>query len=94
MEEETKEIKVQTSTEDLKGVYSNVMQVSHTQEEFVLDFLNVSGGSGVLVSRVILSPGHFKRMAKVLEDNLKKFEGRFGAIASTEGPQRHIGFKP
>ncbi len=56
MEEKTKQIKIQASKDDLKGVYSNVMQVSHTQEEFVLDFLNITGTTGVLSARVILSP--------------------------------------
>lgn len=92
--QEQKQIKIQASKDDLKGVYSNIMQVSHTQEEFVLDFLNITGSTGVLSSRIILSPGHFKRMVKTLENNLKKYEERFGEITPAEGPKREIGFQP
>jgi len=94
MEEKTKQIKIQASKDDLKGVYSNVMQVSHTQEEFVLDFLNITGTTGVLSARVILSPGHFKRMVNLLEKTLKEYEERFGIIAPTEAPKKEIGFQP
>ena len=94
MDEKTKQIKIQASKDELKGVYSNVMQVSHTQEEFVLDFLNITGATGVLSARVILSPGHFKRMAKLLEKTLREYEERFGPITPTQAPKREIGFQP
>ena len=94
MDEKTKQIKIQASKDDLKGVYSNVMQVSHTQEEFVLDFLNITGTTGVLSARVILSPGHFKRMVRLLEKTLKEYEERFGQITPIQAPKREIGFQP
>ena len=94
MDGEQKQINIQATKDELKGSYSNMMQVTHTQEEFVLDFLNIIGSSGVLASRVILSPGHFKRTVRALEDNLKKYEGKFGEIASTEVPRKEIGFRP
>ena len=31
-------IKIKIKEDDLRGVYSNLMQISHTKEEFVLDF--------------------------------------------------------
>lgn len=94
MNEKTKQIQIQAAKDELKGVYSNAMQVSHTQEEFILDFLNITGATGVLSSRVILSPGHFRRITKALEENLRKYEERFGEITPTETPEREIGFKP
>ena len=93
MEQDSKQIKIQASKDDLKGAYSNAMQVSHTGEEFVLDFLSITRTSGVLSARVIISPGHFKRMVKALEDNLKKYEEHFGKITLTETPDKEIGFK-
>ena len=92
MEQKIKQIKIQASKDELKGVYSNLMQVTHSQEEFVIDFINVVGSTGALVSRVIVSPLHFKRMINALESNLKIYEGRFGKIAQTEGPKREVGF--
>lgn len=89
-----KQVQVRAKDEDVKGVYSNVMQVTHTQEEFVLDFLNVFGQNGVLATRVIVSPGHFKRMLSALGDNLKKYEEKFGQITPAQLPEGEIGFRP
>lgn len=88
-----KQIQVKISDEVLKGAYANSMQVAHTKEEFVLDFLNLFPPTGVVNARVILSPSHAKRVAKALEVNIKKYEDQFGKIAEGEGPQNEIGFK-
>lgn len=89
------QIQIRASDQDLKGVYSNMMQVSHTQEEFILDFfsLNPTAPIGVLAARVILNPGHFKRMIAALEDNVKRYEKNFGNIKPAEVPDKAIGFK-
>jgi hypothetical protein len=89
------QVQIRAKDDDLKGNYSNAMQVSHTQEEFVLDFFNVhtQGGQGMLVSRIVLSPGHAKRIQAALEDNLKKYEGQFGQIKAAEGMSQEMGFK-
>ena len=76
-----KAIQVNARDEDLKGNYSNLMQITHTQEEFVLDFFLVIPPQGTIVSRVILHPAHFKRMVQdVFMINLKKYEEKFGEI--------------
>ncbi|MFC1638092.1 DUF3467 domain-containing protein [Patescibacteria group bacterium] len=78
----------------LGGEYSNLMQILHNKEEFVLDFLNVFPPSGVLGSRVIVSPGHLKRMVKVMKENLDKYEKQFGKIEESEAPDSgKIGFE-
>ena len=59
--EQPQQIQIKASDADLKGIYSNMMQVSHTEEEFVLDFFNVTPPAGILASRVILCPAHFRR---------------------------------
>ena len=87
------QIQIRARDEDLRGVYSNIMQVSHTREEFVLDFFNIIADKGTLVSRVILSPGHLKRMVKVLEDSVKKYEDKIGKIEAAEAPKEELGFK-
>ena len=91
---EQKQIQIRASEADLKGVYSNVMQISHTQEEFILDFFNIVGGSGVLSARIILSPSHLKRMIRALEENLKKYEDSFGPIIPAQLLTPEVGFKP
>ena len=84
---EQKQLQIKAKDEDLKGNYSNLMQIVHTKEEFILDFFLASPPQGVLASRVIMSPGHIKRMTKALQDNIKKYEERFGQIKEAEAPE-------
>ncbi|TET84198.1 MAG: DUF3467 domain-containing protein [Candidatus Nealsonbacteria bacterium] len=90
---EPQQIKIKAKNEELKGVYSNLMQILHTKEEFVLDFFLVSPPGGILASRVIMSPGHLKRMIKALEENLSKYEEKFGKIEEARVPEAPLGFK-
>lgn len=87
------QIQIKASDEKIKGEYSNVMQILHTKEEFVMDFLNVFSPTGTLNSRIIVSPGHFKRMAKAMQENLKKYEDSFGKVEESEVPSKTIGFE-
>ncbi len=87
------QIQVKVSDEVLKGVYANMVQVSHGQEEFVLDFMNVFPPQGIIASRVIVSPGHMKRLIAAMQENIKRYEGQFGQIAETSNPQPNFGFR-
>lgn len=89
---EKQELQIKIKDEDLKGAYSNLMRVSHSKEEFILDFFVVSPPSGALASRVIVNPSHFKRMIGAFQENLEKYEGKFGKIECPETPQEKIGF--
>jgi len=70
----------------LPGVYSNQMVVSHTREEFVLDFVTMFPPQGVVAARVIVSPGHLKRMIRALGENLARYERHFGALPEAPAP--------
>jgi len=87
------QIQIKATDEKMRGEYSNVMQILHTKEEFVLDFLNVFPPTGTLNSRIIVSPGHFKRMVNAMAENLKKYEEVNGKISEAEGPKNSIGFQ-
>lgn len=78
----------------MKGAYANAMGVSHSKEEFVMDFMNIYPlqRAGIVTARVITSPGHMKRIYKALEENMKKYEQQFGKIEEAKGPEG-IGFK-
>lgn len=92
-EQNQQQMQVKVSDEVLKGVYSNMAQVGHTAEEFILDFMNILPPSGVLASRVIVSPSHIKRIVAALEDNIKRYEEAYGKIKTTEAPDQKIGFR-
>jgi len=81
------EMPVKLTDAVLPGVYSNQMVVRHTREEFVMDFLNIFPPQGVVTARVIVSPGHLKRMIRALRDNLSRYETRFGPIIEAAAPE-------
>ena len=91
-QEKGKQIQIKAKDEVLAGKYANVAQVTHTKEEFVLDFMSVFPPAGTLNSRVIMSPGHYKRMLKAMEDNLNKYEQKFGNITEPEESDTVHGF--
>ena len=88
--QEPKEIKVNFPPELQGGVYSNNMVVTHSREEFILDFLMVAPPAGTVTARVIVSPGHMKRILRALEDNISKYEKAFGTIQVAEEPKGRI----
>jgi hypothetical protein len=63
----------------------------HTRDEFVLDFLMVVPPEGAVNARIIVSPGHIKRIFEALKDNISKYEKDFGTIKSAEEP-KIVGF--
>ena len=70
------------------GVYANNMVVAHTREEFVLDFMTLyNPRAGVVTARVILSPGHLKRVVRALAENLTRYEARFGELSEAPPPE-------
>ncbi|MCX6746252.1 MAG: DUF3467 domain-containing protein [Candidatus Parcubacteria bacterium] len=81
------QINIKAIDEILAGKYANMMQVAHTKEEFVLDFMNILPPQGILNARVITSPGHMKRIIKALQDNMEKYEQAFGPINEAEAPK-------
>jgi hypothetical protein len=94
MEAPKKPMEIQvTFPEHLKGgAYSNSMTVTHTRDEFVLDFMMIAPPAGSITARVILSPGHAKRVVAALADNVRRYEEAHGTILTTEEPPGTIGF--
>ena len=77
----------------MRGVYANMANILHTKEEFVIDFMNIFPPTGTLNARIILSPGHMKRMVAAMTENLKKYEDQFGLVRASEAPSNSIGFQ-
>ena len=91
------ELKIDVKVDDevATGSYSNYSNLSYSPEEFVLDFLYIQPtpppGFGKLTSRIILSPGHAKRLLDTLAENIDEFEERFGAIGGNEKQDNNFG---
>jgi hypothetical protein len=88
--QKTQQIQINTSDEISRGRYSNLMLVSHSPEEFILDWLLNSPNGPHLVSRIILSPGNVKRAIEALTINLKQYEDKFGAVKLIEPGDQNV----
>lgn len=83
-------INVTISDDVLKGTYSNNISISHTRGEFLLDCMTLFPPKGVIGARVIISPGHAKRLLKALQENLARYEKAFGEISDESPPSQEI----
>ena len=75
-------LQVQIDDDIAQGVYSNLVLLNHTENEFVLDFafIQPSNGRAKVRTRVVSSPRHTKRLLAALQKNLERYEERFGTI--------------
>ena len=81
------QLNIELSEEVADGTYSNLAIITHSNSEFVVDFVKVMPGvpKAKVKSRIILTPQHAKRLLSALADNVSKFEAVHGAIKQTEG---------
>jgi hypothetical protein len=89
---EQQKINIKASDDDLKGRYANNAMVSHTKEEFVFDFMNILPPGGLMIGRIIVSPGHAKRIAKALTEQIERYEASHGKLETSDEPA-NIGFR-
>lgn len=75
MEEQQNEnqLNIELSEEIAEGIFSNLAIITHSNTEFVLDFIRVMPGipKAKVKSRIILTPEHAKRLLSALEDNIQ-----------------------
>ncbi len=84
------EIKIEIDEQTANGKYSNLALITHSQTEFIIDFIFVQPQSGKakVQDRIITSPLHAKKFLQALQDNVAKYEMRFGQIKNTETNQQ------
>jgi hypothetical protein len=80
------QVQIKADEKELVGQYSNLAMIHHNAEEFTLNFIYIfpSVPQGKLVSSVIVSPAHAKRLLRALSENITRYEAQFGTIP--EGP--------
>ena len=80
------QINIELTEEVADGIYSNLAIISHSQSEFIADFVRILPGvnKAKVKSRIILTPQHAKRLFKALGDNLEKFESMHGEIEDND----------
>lgn len=90
MAEEPKQqpVQIKADEKELVGQYSNLAMIHHNAEEFTLNFIYIfpSVPQGKLVSSLIVSPAHAKRLLRALTENITRYEAQFGPIPEGPGP--------
>ncbi|MFA5780998.1 MAG: DUF3467 domain-containing protein, partial [Bacteroidales bacterium] len=80
------QINIELPEDVAEGVYSNLAIITHSNSEFVIDFIKMLPGipKAKVKSRIILTPQHAKRLLVALKDNIVKFENAHGTIKVEE----------
>jgi hypothetical protein len=86
--QQRQQIQVTTGDEMSRGHFSNNLLMAHSAEEFILDWILNSPTGMHLVSRIIVTPGHMKRIVGALTENLRRYETEFGPISASEAPDQ------
>lgn len=90
MEKEPKkkhQIKIELDDNIGQGEYVNFAVVTHSPAEFVMDYIRVLPGiiKSKVKARIIIAPMHAKTLMMALQDNIKKYESKFGEIKIVKG---------
>ncbi len=82
-QDQGEQLNIELPEDVAEGTYSNLAIITHSNAEFVLDFVRVMPGTpkSKVKSRVLLTPQHAKRLMNALADNLKKYEEVNGPIS-------------
>ncbi len=79
---EKREIKIELTPEMASGKYANLAILSHSVNEFFIDFVNVvpNAPQARVQSRIIMTPENAKTLLMALQENVRKYENTFGVI--------------
>ncbi|MDP4185526.1 MAG: DUF3467 domain-containing protein [Bacteroidota bacterium] len=85
--ENMNQLSIELSEEVGQGTYSNLAIITHSNSEFIVDFVRIMPGmpKASVKSRIILTPEHAKRLLLALQDNVRKFESINGPIKNAGG---------
>ncbi|NVO01535.1 MAG: DUF3467 domain-containing protein [Bacteroidetes bacterium] len=88
------QINIELSEEVAEGVYSNLAIITHSNSEFILDFIRMMPGvpKAKVKSRIVLTPQHAKRLLMALKDNISKFESVHGNIKESDNQSLPLNF--
>ena len=89
------QIKIELDDNVGQGEYVNLAIVTHSPAEFVMDYIRVLPGmtKSKVKSRLIMAPMHAKTLMMALQDNIKKYENKFGEIKVAKGGTPVSNFK-
>ena len=88
------QLNIEISEEVADGIYSNLAIITHSNSEFVVDFVRVMPGvpKAKVRARILLTPQHAKRLMRALIDNVQKYESAHGTIRESDMPEIPMNF--
>ncbi len=80
------EISIELPEEIAEGIYANLSIISHSNSEFVLDFIRMVPNvpKAKVKSRVIMTPQQTKRLMIAIRENIKRYEAAHGIIKESD----------
>ncbi len=80
------QINIELGEEVSEGTYANMAMITHSNTEFVIDFIRLMPGvpKAKVKSRIVMTPQHAKRLLRALNENIAKYESVHGPIKDAE----------
>lgn len=91
------QINIELGEKEAEGIYANLAMIVHSPTEIIIDYARIMprATKARVQSRIIMTPMHAKILLKTLEDNIKKFEDKYGEIKihGSNNQNKNIGFE-
>ena len=83
------QVNIELTDDVASGTYSNLAIITHSNAEFITDFIQMMPGmpKGKVRSRIIMTPQNAKRLMMALQENVSKYEQAFGTIDEANMPK-------
>ncbi|MEK6651086.1 MAG: DUF3467 domain-containing protein [Bacteroidota bacterium] len=80
--QQPQQINIELGEKEAEGIYSNLAIITHSPAEFVIDFTRVLPGvpKARVHARIVMTPQHSRMFLGALQDNIEKYEAKFGEI--------------
>ncbi len=97
MDKQPTRITVDLPEREAEGIYSNLVFITHSASEFIIDFARLLPGlpKSKVFARIIMTPQNAKALHRTLGTNLERYESTHGEIRLPGRPEANgIGFQP
>ena len=93
-DEQRPKMEIRLDDEVAQGVYVNLAMIHHEETEFVIDmmYMQPHRRRATVRTRILSSPKHTKRLLAALQEQVRRYEERFGEI-DVSGPDPAAGAK-
>lgn len=84
------QIQIEIDDATSQGIYSNLTLMAHNETEFILDFVFIQpqAPKAKVRARILSNPIQTKRLLVALQENIRRYEEKFGAIKMTSETEK------